>query len=77
MSARQVVGMHMPHLGERAERARIALARTLSDGQVDATGTFEITLEAADREQNTNDRARGVAAHATALLAPPLEKRAP
>jgi hypothetical protein len=53
MSARQVVGMHIPHRSERADRAREELARRLPDGEVgepDATGTFEVTVEAPDHE---------------------------
>jgi hypothetical protein len=53
MSRRQVVGMHMPHRSARAERARAELGRALPDAEVgepDSTGTFEIAVDAADRE---------------------------
>jgi len=48
MSARQVVGMHMPHFGERDDRARIALPRALPDadvGQADTTKTVAARRE--------------------------------
>jgi hypothetical protein len=50
-----VVGMYIPRPGEQAERARRALARVLGGdadvGAPDEDGTFEIRLDAADREE--------------------------
>jgi hypothetical protein len=53
MSTRQVVAMHIPHRSERAERARAELAGALPDAEVsvpDETGTFEVAVDASDRE---------------------------
>jgi hypothetical protein len=53
MSARHVVGMHMPHRSERADQGHAALAAALPGAEVgepDSDGMFDIALEAADRE---------------------------
>lgn len=53
MSRRQVVGMHMLHHSERAERAQAALGEALPDadvGDADDTGNFEISVEADDHQ---------------------------
>jgi hypothetical protein len=54
MSERRRVALHMPHRSPRAEKARLALSRCLPDdakvSETDETGTFEVELDAADRE---------------------------
>lgn len=52
--ARYRVALHEPHRSSRAEKAKQALAECLPEGstvtETDDTGTFEVDLEAADRE---------------------------
>jgi hypothetical protein len=54
MSSRHRVALHEPHRSPRAEKAKAALCGCLPDNAVvsdtDETGTFEVEIDAEDRE---------------------------